>query len=135
MARPVPPADILLKLLGAPYQTELITSALRLTQALLDRGARVQVWACGEATRLTWAGLGEAKPRHFGDWEREYPSPPAVVRGLLEGYPDRLHWYVCGFCCDERGTGDQIARVRRRPLTRFADHVRAAGKSLSLGVA
>ncbi|MEU9795533.1 hypothetical protein AB0E27_34015 [Streptomyces sparsogenes] len=134
MAWTPPRTEVLLQLSGAPHQTELVGSALRLTTSLLDRGARVQVWACGDATRLTWAGLGDTKPRNYADWDREYPSALRIVRELLTDHPGRLHWYVCAFCSEERGTADQIPQVRRRPLFKFAEHVAAADKCLTLGV-
>nr|WP_232546374.1 hypothetical protein [Streptomyces antimycoticus] len=38
MPRPVPRTDVLLNLFGAPHQSDLVTSALRLASALLARG-------------------------------------------------------------------------------------------------
>ncbi|GLV80008.1 DsrE family protein [Streptomyces hygroscopicus] len=134
MARPVPRTDVLLNLFGAPHQTDLVTSALRLATALLDRGARVQIWTCGDATRLTCAALGETKPRDYTDLGREYPSTARVVRELIAGHPDRLYWYVCRFCAQERGAADQIPQVRKRAPFVFAEHVSAADKSLLMGV-
>ncbi|MEK8171049.1 hypothetical protein NKH77_20430 [Streptomyces sp. M19] len=58
-----------------------------------------------------------------------------MVRDLLADHPDRLHWYVCRFCSDERGAAEQIPEVTRRSPFVFFDHVRAAGKSLVLGCA
>jgi sulfur relay (sulfurtransferase) complex TusBCD TusD component (DsrE family) len=130
----VPRTDILLKFLGAPHQTDVATTCLRLTTALLAGGARVQVWACCDATRLTWAGLGDAKPRNVADLDRDHPSAPRVVRDLLADHPDRLYWYVCRFCSDERGMADQIPQVRRRSPFTFVEHVAAADKTLALGV-
>ncbi|MBW8093470.1 DsrE family protein [Streptomyces hygroscopicus] len=134
MARPVPRTDVLLNLFGAPHQTDLVTSALRLATALLDRGARVQIWTCGDATRLTCAALGEAKPRDYTDLGRDHPSTARVVRELIAGHPDRLYWYVCRFCAQERGAADQIPQVRKRAPFVFAEHVSAADKSLLMGV-
>ncbi|MFJ8250838.1 hypothetical protein [Streptomyces sp. NPDC094466] len=130
----VPPTDVMLKVLGAPHQTDLVTSVLRLAQALLDRGARVQVWACGDATGLTSTARGETKPMDPADHRAVHPSTAAVVRTLLAAYPDRLYWYVCGFCCSDRGAPDQIAEVGRRTPGRFWEHVRASDKVLAMGV-
>jgi sulfur relay (sulfurtransferase) complex TusBCD TusD component (DsrE family) len=130
----VPHTDVLLKVLGAPHHTELVTSVFRLAEALLDRGATVQVWTCGEATGLTRAGLGDSKPPDLADWTVDYPSTARLVRELLAGTPDRISWYVCRFCCADRGAADQIPEVRVRPHAQFWRHVRAADKTVVLGV-
>ncbi|MBF6216470.1 hypothetical protein IU487_36465, partial [Nocardia puris] len=52
-ANAIEPADVLLALMGAPHASDLITTALRMVQALLEQGGRVQVWTCGYATTLT----------------------------------------------------------------------------------
>lgn len=134
MPRPVPRTDVLLNLFGAPHQSDLVTSALRLATALLDRGARVQIWTCGDATRLTSASLGDTKPRDLTDLGRTHPSTARLVRGLLADHPDRLYWYVCRFCAEERGVAAQIPQVRTRAPFVFAEHVDAADKSLVMGV-
>ena len=134
MAGPVPHTDIMLKVLGAPHHTELVTSLFRLLQALLDRGASVQVWACGEATGLTRIGLGDTKPPNLADRQQEFPSTAALVRELMAAHPQRLGWYVCRFCAADRGASDQIAEVRIRPPARFWDHVLATDRVLAMGV-
>ncbi|MBL1099689.1 DsrE family protein [Streptomyces coffeae] len=134
MPRPVPRTDVLLNLFGAPHQTDLVTSALRLATALLDRGARVQIWSCGDATRLTGAALGDTAPRDLSEPGREHPSVARVVRDLITDHPDRLYWYVCRFCADQRGASEQIPEVRTRAPFVFAEHVRAADKALIMGV-
>ncbi|MCJ1680072.1 hypothetical protein MTF65_22565 [Streptomyces sp. APSN-46.1] len=130
----VPPSDVMLKLLGAPHQGELVTSTLRLARALLDQGARVQVWTCGDATRLTSAALGDDKPLDPADFRTRHPSTAAVIRDLLAAHPDRLHWYVCRFCCADRAAPDQLPEVRKRPPSKFWEHVRASDKVLAMGV-
>ncbi|WP_326686080.1 MULTISPECIES: hypothetical protein [unclassified Streptomyces] len=130
----VPRTDVLIKLLGAPHRTELVTSALRLTQALLDRGARVQIWACGDATTLTSTSLGDSKPPDLTDPGTDHPSTAQLVRELLAAHPDALYWYVCRFCRADRGAGVQLSEVRERPPARFWAHVEASDKVLAMGV-
>lgn len=134
MARPVPPTDVLITLMGSPHAGDLTTSALRLTQALLARGASVQVWACGYATLLTQQALGETKPRDVANWGTRHPSTATLVRGLIETFPGRLFWYGCRFCSEDRGATNHIPEVPVRPPFVFADHVAAAGKTMYLGV-
>ncbi|GGS57843.1 MULTISPECIES: hypothetical protein [Streptomyces] len=130
----VPHSDVMLKILGAPHQDDLVTSALRLTRALLDQDARVQVWTCGDATRLTSAALGADKPLDPADHRARHPSTAAVIGDLLAAHPERLHWYVCRFCAADRAAPEQIPGVRTRPPSRFWEHVRATDKVLALGV-
>lgn len=129
----VPRTDVLLKVLGAPHQTELVCSLLRLAEALLERGATVQVWTCAGATALTRAGP-DGKPAYRVDRDVDYPSTTRLVRELLATAPDRISWYACRFCCTDRGAAEQIPEVRVRPAGRFWEHVLAADKTVVLGV-
>ncbi|MFI1224668.1 MULTISPECIES: hypothetical protein [unclassified Streptomyces] len=121
-------------LMGAPHESDLLTSVLRIAQASLEGGAKVQVWACGYATMLTQQGLGDAKPRNLAEWSTDYPSMSLLVREMLEAFPDRFYWYACRFCSDDRGAVAHIPEVPVRPPSKFADHVAAADKTLFMGV-
>lgn len=133
MGRRVPATDILLTLMGSPHDGDRTTSALRLTQALLDRGGTVQVWTCGYATMLTQRGLGENKPRNLADWEGVYPSTAALAEELLTSFPERLYWYGCRFCSDDRGAVDHLPQVVLRPPADYAGNVAAADRVLLIG--
>jgi hypothetical protein len=130
----IPETDVLIAMMGAPHESDLTTSVFRLTQALLSRGARVGVWACGYATMLSQETLGDDKPRNPAAWAVEYPSTAALVRELLAAFPDTLYWYGCRFCSDDRGAAGHVKGVRLRPPGRFVDHVAVAGKTLYVGV-
>ncbi|MEU9113898.1 hypothetical protein AB0D04_19470 [Streptomyces sp. NPDC048483] len=134
MARHIPPTDILLTVMGEPHSSDRVTSVLRMTQALLDRGARVAVWTCGYATLLTQRSLGDAKPRNLASWDTDYPSTAALVAELLDAHPDRLYWYGCRFCSDDRGATDHLPQVVLRPPAGYAANVAAARKTLTVGV-
>ncbi|QKW22403.1 hypothetical protein HUT16_27945 [Kitasatospora sp. NA04385] len=131
--RQVPPTDVLITLMGAPHQSDLATSVLRLVQALLERGGRVQVWACGYATMLTEEALGEYKPRDLSDLSARHPTTAALVRAMLDEFPDRLFWYGCRFCSDDRGATHVPEVVMRAPHA-FAANLAAAGKTVMIGV-
>ncbi|MFJ3928510.1 hypothetical protein [Streptomyces sp. NPDC090022] len=133
MARQIPHTDVLITLMGAPHASDQVTSALRLTQSLLERGATVQVWTCGYATMLTQRTLGSDKPRNLADWNGEYPSTAAVVEDMLTTWEGRLYWYGCRFCSDDRGAVDHLPQVVLRPPAGYAANVAAAGKTLHLG--
>ncbi|WP_433893421.1 hypothetical protein [Streptomyces sp. CA-111067] len=134
MPTQVPHTDVLLTVMGAPHESDLVTSVLRMAQAMLEGGATVQIWACGYATMLTQVGLGESKPRDLANWSTVYPSMAAVVQEMLAAFPGRLHWYACRFCSDDRGAVAHIAQVPTRAPAKFAEHVAAADKTLYLGV-
>ncbi|MBM7810373.1 hypothetical protein [Saccharothrix algeriensis] len=133
MAR-IPEADLLLAVMGAPHASDLATSVLRIAEAVVGQGGRVQVWTCGYATMLTQASLGAAKPRNVVDWSRDYPSTAAVVRDLIAASAGALSWYSCRFCGEERGVTAHIPEVRVRPPFKFGEHVAAARKTLFTGV-
>ncbi|UYQ64822.1 hypothetical protein [Streptomyces peucetius] len=134
MARRIPETDVLITLMGAPHGSDQVTSALRLTQALLERGASVQVWTCGYATLLTQRALGPDKPRNLADWNRDYPSTAALAEELLTAFPGRLYWYGCRFCSDDRGAAEHLPQVVLRPPAGYAANVAAAGKTILVGV-
>lgn len=134
MSSVIPRTDVLVTLLGSPHRDDLVTSAFRLVQAMLARGGRVQVWTCGYATLLTQRSLGASKPRNPAAWSTDYPSTARLVGGLLETFPDRLHWYSCRFCSDDRGAADHLPGVVLRAPAQYAGNVSAATKTLLLGV-
>ncbi|MFD1147567.1 hypothetical protein [Saccharothrix hoggarensis] len=134
MARAIPSTDVLITLMGAPHADDTVTSAIRLVQAMLARGGRVQVWTCGYATMLTQRSLGDSKPRNLADWSAEYPTTTALVSELLEAFPEQLFWYGCRFCSDDRGATDHLPGVVLRAPAKYADNVAAAAKTVLIGV-
>lgn len=126
--------DLLLAVMGAPHSNEMVSTTFRLVEAVLARGGRAQVWACGYATALTSTGLGAHKPRNIVEWNRTYPSTSALVSELLDRGGDAVAWSVCRFCSDERGVTDHIAKVSVRAPLRFGGHVTESKRTLFLGV-
>ncbi|MER8161649.1 hypothetical protein [Streptomyces sp. NPDC094472] len=134
MGRPVPYTDVMVILMGAPHESDQTTSVLRLVQAMLERGGRVQVWTCGHATHLTRQALGAAKQRNVASWTTSYPTTATLVQDMLAAFPDQLYWYGCQFCSEDRGVHDHVPEVvLRRPST-FAANSAATGKTLMVGV-
>lgn len=127
-------SDLLLALMGAPHDSDMATTALRLAEAGLRRGAKVDIWTCGYATMLTQKSLGEAKPRNFLALGTEYPSTAHLARRMLAAHTDRLTWHSCRFCSEERGAVDHIEGVRMRPPFKFTEHVDAAATAVVMGV-
>ena len=121
-------------LIGAPYASDLFTTAVRLAAAAVGQGHHVTVWTCGYATALTQRGMGQTKPRNPWAWEPTTPSTAARVQRLLGSSDGRLDWLVCGFCAQERGAVDQIPQVRVRPPSGFVRRADAADVCLVLGI-
>ncbi|TVL89237.1 DsrE family protein [Streptomyces sp. LX-29] len=132
-AHGTPRTAVLFALFGAPHQNDMLLSALRLAQAVLDRGARVAFWTCGDSTHLTRTGVGGELPRNYADWDRAYPSTARVIGDLMADHPGLIDWYVCHFCAEARGAADQIPEVRTRQPFLFMNHVRAADQALVMG--
>ncbi len=134
-----PPSSIFIGVMGAPYESELSTTVLRLVDAAIAQGHHIVIWTCGGATSLTQRTLGVSKPRNLleltpGKTATYYPSTAALIQGLLFTGKGRLRWYVCRHCMEERGTTDQIAEVEVKSPFRFLHHLEQADKAMILGV-
>ncbi|MEU9481777.1 hypothetical protein [Streptomyces sp. NPDC048191] len=125
--------DLLITLTAPPFDSDTVTTVLRLADATLRRGASVQVWACGYATALTQRGLGAVKPRDLRDLRTEHPSTAAVIGGLLKSHPDTFAWYVCRFCAEDRGATEHIDGIATRSFSRFPRHVAASATTVYVG--
>jgi sulfur relay (sulfurtransferase) complex TusBCD TusD component (DsrE family) len=130
----MPGHSLFLGLIGAPYESDLFTTAMRLADEAVRQGHQVTVWTCGYSTALTTAAVGDGKPRNMADWTARYPSTSALAAHLLDWADGRLTWLVCRFCAEERGTLDQIPGVRIRPPYEFRERFSAADVALTLGV-
>lgn len=128
------PRAILVLYMGAPYESDLATTVLRLVDAALDRGHRLTVWTCGGATTLTQRSLGAAKPRNPMALADRHPTTARLVAALVSKGAGRLRWLVCRQCSEERGALAQIAEVAVQAPFRFLPCVREADVCLSVGV-
>jgi sulfur relay (sulfurtransferase) complex TusBCD TusD component (DsrE family) len=126
--------SLFLALIGAPYESDLFTTTVRLADEAVRQRNRVTVWTCGYATALTVLAIGEEKPRNVQTWDLSYPSPSALVTHLLRWADGSLQWLVCRYCAEERGAMAQLAEVRIRPPYEFLSRADAADVSLVLGV-
>lgn len=129
---------IFLGMKGAPYESELFTSVLRITNAALQKGHRVTVWTCGGATTLTQSSLGLFKRRNVlifgtGSKDKNYPTTATLVGKLIGLYPDQLTWLVCRQCMEERGVVEHIASVKVVSPGRFLHYLMAADSSIIMG--
>jgi sulfur relay (sulfurtransferase) complex TusBCD TusD component (DsrE family) len=125
--------DLLVILTAEPYGTDVLTTTLRLAQAVLARGRTVRFWACGYNTMLTQASLGEVKPINVRDPDAVYPSTAAVIHQMLDEHGRRMSWLACTVCSAERGVGAHIPQVRLRSALRFSATVAAADHVVYVG--
>lgn len=126
--------SVFLGLIGPPYESDQLTTALRIADEAVRQRHRVTVWTCGYSTTLTAASLGATKPRNAQTWAVRFPSTSALAIGLLDWAGPALQWLVCRYCAEERGALDQVPQVRVRPPYEFVQRATAADVALVLGV-
>jgi sulfur relay (sulfurtransferase) complex TusBCD TusD component (DsrE family) len=131
--------SIFLGVMGAPYESELTTTLLRLVDEALHQGHQITVWTCGGATLLTHSALGRTKPRNVFDLGttrtiHDYPSVAALITALMSAGAGRLRWYVCSHCMEERGALAQIEAVKVQAPLQFVRYLAAAEVALVMGV-
>lgn len=124
---------LLLVVTAAPHSNDVITSALRLAQSVLDQGKTVRMWACGYANMLTQKSHGDTKLINTRDPEGHYPSSAHIVREMLAANPGKFAWIACTACSAERGATDHIAEVRFRSPMRFVSTIEAADQTVFIG--
>ena len=130
---------IFLGVLGAPYESELTTTLLRLVNEAIAQGHRVAVYTCGGATELTLKTLGDKKPANFlergtSGQPTRYPTTAQLIRELLEMAQGRLQWYVCRPCMEERGALSQIEGVIKHVPPKLRQLLGEADVALLMGV-
>lgn len=128
--------SLFIGLMGSPYQSDLTTSLFRLTEEALGQGHQVVVWTCGYGTMLTQSTL--VRPPDAlaqGDVaDVQHPTTAELVQALFRAYPDRIRWYVCRYCMEERGTVAQIPEVEVQIPYSFNTYLTVADQGLVLGV-
>ena len=128
---------IFLGVMGTPYQSELITSLFRIVQEALHQGHEIIVWTCGYATQLTQATVIR-RPNMFDRGtaleDTHYFATTELVKSLFDFGEERLDWYVCNYCSEERGATDQIAEVKVKVPWTFNYYLNLADVSMVLGV-
>jgi hypothetical protein len=125
--------------MDAPWESEMITTMLRMVHEALGQGHEVAVWTCGGGTSLTIEALAGAKPGNPLDMisdrkDRQYPAIGALIRELLRKGNGRFEWLVCRHCMEERGATGQMQGVRIQPPFRFAQRLNSASVSIVMGV-
>ncbi|MGW1282179.1 hypothetical protein ACWD4N_00255 [Streptomyces sp. NPDC002586] len=125
--------DLLLVVTAAPHSNDVVTSALRMAQTVLDEGKSVRMWACGYVNMLTQTTHGDTKPVNTRDPAGIYPSSSRIIRDMLAANPGKFSWISCTACSAERGATQHIAEVRFRSPARFVATIQAADNTVFIG--
>ncbi|MBM3924698.1 MAG: FeS-binding protein [SAR202 cluster bacterium] len=99
-------------LMDPPYESETTTTALRIADAAVRKGHKVNVFAYEGAVSLTIKDQApHANPVKGTSAEQEdHPTTAKFVAGLLR--TEGVQWINCGLCVDERGAGNRVAGAK-----------------------
>lgn len=106
-------------LMDAPYESENLTTAFRILDAIARRGHNVNVFAYEGAASLAFAKQApHPNPVHGKNVaEENHPTTKDQVSALLSVAAEnggKIDWVNCGMCVDERGVGESVADVRHQ---------------------
>jgi len=109
--------SITISLMDPPYDSETTTTALRITEAALNKGISVNVFAYEGAVMLTMKAQ-QAHPNPVKGTtveDQQHPTTAGFISALFEkaGVDAQLQWINCGLCVDERGAADWIDGPKR----------------------
>jgi len=109
--------SITISLMDPPYDSETTTTALRITEAALNKGIGVNVFAYEGAVMLTMKAQ-QAHPNPVKGTtveDQQHPTTAGFISALFEkaGGDAQLQWINCGLCVDERGAADWIDGPKR----------------------
>jgi len=121
-------ATITVALMDPPYECETTTTALRIVDAALRKGHKVNVFAYEGAVNLTMAEQAPHPNPVKGTSveEEQHPNTKDWVAGLFRTAGGRLSWVNCGLCVDERGAGRVIEGPVRGSPKEFAEMVKTS---------
>lgn len=105
-------------LMDPPYESENLTTAFRILDAIARRGHNLSVFAYEGASALAFTKqAAHPNPVHGKNLaEENHPTTKDQVAALLalaEKNGAKLDWVNCGMCVDERGVGEFVAGTRR----------------------
>src|SRR5215472_13052869 len=126
-------------LMDAPYESENLTTAFRILDAMAQRGHNINVFAYEGASGLAFAKQApHPNPVHGKNLaEENHPTTKDQVAALLAlaaKNGGKVDWVNCGMCVDERGVGEFVANTRRGSPADFHSFVEAADNVLAIPV-
>jgi tRNA 2-thiouridine synthesizing protein D len=105
-------------MMDAPYESDNLTTAFRILDAIVRRGHNLNVFAYEGAAGLAFAKQSpHPNPVHGKNLaEENHPTTKDQVAALLAlaaEHGGKVDWVNCGMCVDERGVGEFVADTRR----------------------
>jgi tRNA 2-thiouridine synthesizing protein D len=112
------PKTFTIALMDPPYESENLTTAFRLMDALARRGHNINVFGYEGSSGLAFTRQApHPNPVHGKDVAQEnHPTTKDQVAALLAlaaGKGAKVDWVNCGMCVDERGVGEFVPGTRR----------------------
>jgi tRNA 2-thiouridine synthesizing protein D len=112
------PKTFTIALMDPPYESENLTTAFRLMDALARRGHNINVFGYEGASGLAFTRQApHPNPVHGKDVAQEnHPTTKDQVAALLALAAEKgakVDWVNCGMCVDERGVGEFVPGTRR----------------------
>src|ERR1700685_407328 len=107
-------------LMDPPYESENLTTAFRILDAMAQRGHNISVFAYEGAAGLAFARQAPHPNAVHGKnaGEENHPTTKDQVLALLalaEANGGKVDWVNCGMYVDERGVGEFVAGRRGSP--------------------
>jgi tRNA 2-thiouridine synthesizing protein D len=126
---------ISIALMDPPYESENLTTAFRILDALARRGHSINVFAYEGASGLAFTRQAQhPNPVHGKDLAAEnHPTTKDQIAGLLAlaaKSGGKIDWVNCGMCVDERGVGEFVAGTRRGSPADFHNFCEASDNVL-----
>jgi len=105
-------------LMDAPYESDNLTTAFRILDAMARRGHNINVFAYEGAAGLAFAKqTPHPNPVHGKNVaEENHPTTKdqvTAVLALAAKHAGKVDWVNCGMCVDERGVGEFVEGTRR----------------------
>ena len=98
-------ATLTIAIMEVPYESETSTTFMRIVDAALRKGHKVNVFAYEGAVALAMKEQKQhANAVHGLTLEQQdHPTTSKWIEGLFKIADGRLAWVNCGLCADERG--------------------------------
>ena len=124
-------------LMDAPYESENLTTAFRILDAMARRGHNINVFAYEGASALAFSKQApHPNPVHGKNVaEENHPTTKDQVTALLGVAAQnggKLDWVNCGMCVDERGVGEFVEGTRRGSPADFHSFCEASDNVLTI---
>ena len=124
-------------LMDAPYESENLTTAFRILDALARRGHNINIFAYEGASGLAFAKqVPHPNPLHGKNLaEENHPTTKDQVVALLalaEKNGGKVDWVNCGMCVDERGVSEFVEGTRRGSPVDFHAFCEASDNVLAI---